>query len=237
MVENIITVKDLSVRFGSNTAVDNVSFNVAHGDIAMIIGPNGCGKSTLIKAILGLVPYTGEVLILGKKTKDVLSEVAYVPQTFDFDKTFPITVEEFLKLSPRANEVRIAKALDEVGMNKYRLRQLGKLSGGQLQRVLIASAILQFPKVLFLDEPTSGIDQEGIKEFYEVISHLNKNHDVTIIMVSHEVNVVYAFAKTVICLNKDLICFGKPKEVLSKEVFKKLYGAQSEFNIHTHQNI
>ena len=234
MVENIITVKDLSVQFGSNTAIDNVSFNVAHGDIAMIIGPNGCGKSTLVKAMLGLVPYKGEVRILGEKTKDVLSDVAYVPQTFSFDKTFPITVEEFLKLSPKANEARIAKALDEVGMDKYRLRQLGKLSGGQLQRVLIASAILQFPKVLFLDEPTSGIDQEGIKEFYEVISHLNKNHDVTIVMVSHEVNVVYSFAKTVICLNKDVVCFGKPKEVLSKEVFVKLYGAQSEFNIHTH---
>ena len=234
MKGDVITVKDLVVQFGTNKAVDNVSFEIAEGDIAMIIGPNGSGKSTVIKAMLGLVPYKGEIRIFGKKTKEVLSDVAYVPQTFDFDKTFPITVQEFLNLSPKANESRIEKALDEVGMGKYLLSQLGKLSGGQLQRILIASAILKFPKVLFLDEPTSGIDREGIKEFYEVISHLNKKHDVTIIMVSHEVNVVYSFAKTVICLNKDLVCFGKPKEVLSKEIFEKLYGEKKEFNVHTH---
>ncbi len=117
-------------------------------------------------------------------------------------------------------------------MDRYKNSLLGELSGGQLQRVLIARAILSVPKLLVLDEPTSGIDSEGIKDFFEVIRHMNKRHGVSVLMVSHEINVVYDIANTVICLNKDLVCNGEPKTVLTQEALTKLYGTTVQHHVH-----
>lgn len=233
-MNSIVEVKNVSVSLGGQSIVRDVSLSIPEGDIAVIIGPNGSGKSTLIKAMLGLVPYSGQIHILGKKSEKILREVGYVPQRFDFDMTFPLTVIEFLMLTPGATKPLIQKALSEVDMTEHTQALLGKLSGGQLQRVLIARAILHVPKVLILDEPTSGIDMEGVKDFYEVLGHLNRKHGVTIIMISHELNIVSSFAHTIICLNKDLVCYGDPKSVLGGDMLSKLYGPEHTIREHLH---
>jgi ABC-type Mn2+/Zn2+ transport system ATPase subunit len=213
--------------------LEGVSADIHAGDIVAVIGPNGSGKTTLLKCILGVLPYSGNVTIFNKKPAQALRDVGYVPQRFSFDKHFPLTVGEFLRLSVD-NEKLINNALQEVEMRAHAGRPLGKLSGGQLQRVLIARAIMNNPKLLLLDEPTAGVDQEGEKDFYEIIKHQNKVHNATIIMVSHEVNVVYAHATQVLCLNKNLCCMGKPKEALTKEVLEQLYGKDAVIREHEH---
>lgn len=233
----IIQVKNLTVTYNNDVILNNINFTIKDQEIAAIIGPNGSGKTTLIKAILGLIKHQGEVKILGQKPEKNLINIGYVPQKFEFDKTFPLTIEEFMSLtidSSKKNKEKINLALREVEMQNHKTKLLGQLSGGQLQRILIAQAIINQPRILFLDEPTSGIDQSGEKSFYEIINHLNSKHGVTIMLISHEINMVYKFATQIICLNKDLICMGTPKETITKEIIKKLYGNETELKLHNH---
>lgn len=233
--EPVLAVKKLSVSYGSLQVVKDVSFDISAGDILAIIGPNGSGKTTLLKAILGLIPYQGAVKVFGQPISNVLDKISYVPQRFSFDKTFPLTVNEFLKLSLRKKDPsRLIYGLKEVEMTKYGDHLIGELSGGQLQRVLIARALLNKPKMIFLDEPTAGVDIEGEKSFFEIIRHLNIKHGMTIILISHEINMVYKFATKIVCINRDLVCFGQPKDVVTKEVLKKLYGQDLKFRHHHH---
>lgn len=227
----IIDVQGVSVDYGAAPIIEKVSFRVEEGDIAILVGPNGSGKSTLLRAILGMIPFEGEVLVVGKKVRDSLGDIGYVPQYFEFDRTFPITVREFLMMF--ADDVRKAtKALAEVDMLASENKLLGSLSGGQLQRVLIARAILSVPKLLILDEPTSSIDVEGVKSFIEIIKHMNTEHGVSVLIVSHEINLVYDIATRVVCLNKGIVCFGEPKEVLTPEALTDLYGSQVHHHVH-----
>jgi len=231
----VIRVQDLNVQLNGAEIVRNVSFSVNSGEIVALVGPNGSGKTTLVKALLGLIPYQGSVKILGRPIKEVLDRIGYVPQRFTFDRTFPLTVNEFLHLfiGPE-NSDKVSKALQEVELSGAKNQLVGRLSGGQLQRLLIARAVLNNPKILILDEPTSGIDQEGEKDFYSLIEHQQKVHKVTVLMISHEINVVYHFATQVICLNRDLFCIGKPKEVMTKALLDKLYGSQIDVREHQH---
>ncbi|MFZ6014780.1 MAG: metal ABC transporter ATP-binding protein [Patescibacteria group bacterium] len=234
--KNILEVKEVSVYYGDYCAVKNIGFAIKSGDILAIIGPNGSGKSTLLKAVLGLVEHTGSIKVFGKDIKEVLNDVGYVPQRFKFDDSFPLTVGEFLELSQlkKENIARRKEVLTEVEMQKFEQKLMGELSGGQMQRVLIAKALLNNPKILFLDEATAGVDVEGEKNFYEIINHLNKEHGLTIVLISHEINMVYKFATQVVCLNRDLICYGQTKEAITEEVMKKLYGDNLEFRTHKH---
>ncbi len=234
--KNILEVKDVSVYYGDFEAVKNIGFKLEEGEILAVIGPNGSGKSTLLKAILGLVEHTGKVKLFGKNIQEVLNRIGYVPQRFGFDETFPITVSEFLELSQfdNKNHTRRKQVLKEVEMQRFDDKLLGELSGGQLQRVLIARALLNDPEIIFLDEATAGVDMEGEKNFYEIIRHLNEEHGLTIVLISHEINMVYKFATQVVCLNKDLICFGETKEAITQQVMKKLYGENMEFRAHKH---
>jgi zinc transport system ATP-binding protein len=186
MKDKALEIKNLSVSLGGMNVLQNINFSLEKGEVAALVGPNGAGKSTLIKAVLGLVSYKGEIKILDSKRKSIY-KLGYVPQYFSFDLEFPLTVNEFLSFNTKLKDKReIDKALKEVEMYKYKNHKLAKLSGGQKQRILIAQAILSDPELLFLDEPTTGIDASGEKGFYEIIEHLNKVHGTTIVMSSHE---------------------------------------------------
>lgn len=228
-----IKIRNLSVILGNQKVLEQISLDVEDGEIAAIIGPNGSGKSTLFRAILGLIPYSGKITVLGSPIERVLSNVGYVPQYFDFDRTIPITVKEFLSFAkPKLTPKETKELCREVRVDALEDKLIGELSGGQLQRVLIAQALFKNPKLLLLDEPASGIDIQGAKAFYDLVEHLNREHKVTVLLISHEVNFVYGFAHKVICLNRDLVCHGPPDKVLDKETLKKLYGSRIDMHIH-----
>jgi ABC-type Mn2+/Zn2+ transport system ATPase subunit len=234
-MERILEVKDLTVRFGDYTALQRVSFTIEKNEIVAVIGPNGSGKTTLLKAILGLLPHEGEIRVLGRKPKSALPFLGYVPQHFAFDRNFPLTVEEFVSLTCRKpDKLSFAGTLLEAGMSGLKDKLIGELSGGQLQRVLIAHAMLHQPRILFLDEATSGIDVEGQADFYSSIRRLNREHGVTVLMVSHEISMVYAFSDRIICLNRDLISHGETRSALNRDMLKKLYGDNVDLTFHTH---
>ena len=232
--EKILEIKNLTVRYNGHVILNQLNFWVNSGEIVAIIGPNGSGKTTLLKAILGLIPHQGEVTIFGGSPRLALDNIGYVPQRLDFDRTFPLTVNEFLNFIKVKNRPWREEVLREVGVDMFMDKGLGELSGGQLQRLLIAKALLKEPKLLMLDEATSGVDIAAEMTFFELIEHLNETHNVTIMLISHEVQMVYKFATQILCLNKDLVCNGRPKEAITKEVLEKLYGKNIEFQPHDH---
>lgn len=242
-----LTVENLCVKINNRHLVENVSFSVEEGNIVAIIGPNGAGKTTLVKAILGLIPFdTGTVTLFGHPLKHNKSytKVGYVPQSLEFDRTFPLTVSEllgftvpqtysFLLSSRKQQKNTINELLKTVGVRDLSDRAIGSLSGGELQRVMIAKAIVNNPKILFLDEPASGVDIEGQERFYDLVRRLNKENGLTIILISHDLNIVYRFADNVLCMNRRLICAGKPSETLTDEAIKSVYGEMMGAYIHS----
>ena len=234
MDDKILEIENLTVRYNDHVILNNINYYVKPGEIVAIIGPNGSGKTTMLKAILGLIPYQGKVRILGGTQKSALQKIGYVPQRMDFDKTFPLTVNEFLNFVKVSNPQWREEVLREVGIHPFLHKRIGELSGGQFQRMLIVKALLKEPALLLLDEATSGIDIAAEMTFYELIEHLNKTHNLTIMLISHEVNMVYTFASQVLCLNKDLMCNGRPKEAITQEVLEKLYGKSIGLRPHEH---
>ncbi|MFA4954406.1 MAG: metal ABC transporter ATP-binding protein [Patescibacteria group bacterium] len=228
-----LSIKNLNVVLGAQQVLRDVTFDIKKGELAAVIGPNGSGKTTLFRAILGLIPYSGEIKVLGKPAAQGLDKIGYVPQHFDFDRTVPITVSEFLSFSePKIKGKSQESICREVRVDVLHDKLLGELSGGQLQRVLIANALFKNPSILLLDEPSAGIDIEGAQAFYELVEHLNGEHGVTVLLISHEVSFVHRLADRVICVNKDLICDGVPEKVLDQATLKKLYGSDITGHIH-----
>jgi zinc transport system ATP-binding protein len=234
--KNILSVTGLSVEFDNHKILDDVSFEVGRDDTLAIIGPNGAGKSVLFRALLGLVPYTGRV----EWAAD--AKIGYVPQKLAVAKDIPLTVNEFLHFKEK-NEVKIHEVIRSVGFleaaehlhNDQRVLNtgLGDLSGGELQRVLIAYALLGDPNVLLFDEPTAGVDVSGEATIYDLIHKLQADEDLTIIFISHELQVVNHYANNVLCLNKENISFGPPMNVVNKETLAKLYGE----DVHLHKHL
>jgi zinc transport system ATP-binding protein len=232
---NALEINKVSFEYSKETSViNNVSFTIPEKETTILIGPNGSGKTTLLKIMIGLLePTSGTVLVYGKKPKDMRNIIGYVPQKLYFDTTFPITVLEFLNLPRNNSENKILNILESVGAKDMVSARLGELSGGQLQRVLIARSLLGNPKIIFLDEPVSGIDIGGEKNFYELIKSVQEKHDVTVVMVSHEVNIVSQIATQVICINKEMLCSGSPDTTLLPELIEELYG--KEVSLYKHQ--
>jgi zinc transport system ATP-binding protein len=222
----ILEVKNLFVNFNDETVLKNVSFSLERGKALAIIGPNGAGKTVLLRALLGLAPHDGEI-----KWQENIS-ISYVPQKFFVERSMPLNVEEFFLLKAErfwnvAEEFKnhISHELNLVGLTDEVLRKpLGEISGGQMQRVLMAWAMLNHPDILLLDEPTSGIDVGGEKTIYNIVHRLQSERNIAVILVSHDLNIVYRYAQQVICLNKELICHGPPQEVLNPQELSKLYG-------------
>ena len=228
-------VRDLSVNFGSQEVLKDISFSVNAGDVLAIIGPNGAGKTVLFKALIGLIPYDGEI----KWRSDI--KIGYVPQRLPETESLLLTVKEFLILKSKHLFFKdkewllaINHELESVGLSPNILeRQLKNLSRGQLQRVLITWAILGHPDVLLFDEPTAGVDLAGEDTIYNLLRRLHQNRGLTIFLISHDLNIVYRYANNVLCLNKERLCFGEPHKALTNEQIEKLYG-ESAFYHHKH---
>lgn len=241
MSEVILSVKNLSVIKNTNKILNHVSFEINEGDTLAVIGPNGAGKTTLFKAILNLVGYIGEV-----KWKEG-TKIGYVPQKLYVENDLPLTTREFLNLKEN-DFAKIKDSLYSVGLNdkdyytdnfeKHILQsRLGDLSGGELQRVLIAWSLLGDPNVLLFDEPTSGVDVIGEKTVYAMLDNLKRNHKLTILLISHELDIVEKHTNKVLCLNKENICFGPPGSIMNKEVIDKLFGEEVHLYKHHKHNL
>lgn len=234
--EIAIETKDLWVSYDGDPVLRGVSFRVPKGSLTIIIGPNGSGKTTLLKTLLGLIaPDKGTISIFGNSPSATRKKVGYVPQNFVFEKSFPMTVFELLRFScALCKEEKIFEYLSHFKMEKFAKALLGELSGGQLQRVLIVRAMLSDPEILYLDEPVSGVDIEGEESFFALLSDLKKEHNLTILMISHELSLVYNIADQVICLNRAMICAGPPERSLTPEVLKELFG--KEVGVYHHRD-
>jgi zinc transport system ATP-binding protein len=249
MKQPIIDVKNISYAYGDHKVLEGVSFSVEEGDYVGLIGPNGSGKSTLLRIMLNLLPHpTGEVTMFGQpitKLKDRYL-IGYVPQRItQADIQFPATVEEvvatgrvarvgMLKLFSAADKAAIKKAMHVTGIAKYAKRRIGNLSGGERQRVFIARALASEPKLLILDEPTVGVDIASQESFYTLLCELNTKHKLTIVLVSHDIDVVAQEVKTVLFLNKKVVSFGSPKDILKHGVLEELYGGNMKLIEHHH---
>jgi zinc transport system ATP-binding protein len=232
-----LEVTDLTVVYPGykHKAVENVSFSIEKGTISALIGPNGSGKTTIIRSILGLVDYRGTIEVFGKSVNKARSSIGYVPQRFSFDPTFPVTVNEFISMVVASGSERFEKvkeALKYVEGSQLGDRKLSTLSGGQLQRVLLARALVNKPLLLLLDEPEAGVDVGGEQTFYDLMEKLVKDENITALIASHELDVVYAYAQRVVCVNQKKLCDGVPKEVLNQDTFMELYGRGLKFYGH-----
>ncbi|MBI2640288.1 MAG: metal ABC transporter ATP-binding protein [Candidatus Sungbacteria bacterium] len=224
--DTVLEVNNLSVTFDSEEVLRGISFSVKRGEALAIIGPNGAGKTVLFRALLGLIPYEGEIRWQEK------IRIGYVPQKFLLDRSVPLTVQEFFLLKsphfwfpPGSFLEHLEHELKLVGLSQQILsRPLGELSGGELQRILVSWAMLDHPDVLLFDEPTAGIDLGGEETIYNVMHRLQDERGTTVLLISHDLNVVYRHAQNVLCLNRRMVCHGSPQEVLNPEELIKVYG-------------
>ncbi|HEY6917656.1 MAG TPA: metal ABC transporter ATP-binding protein [Tabrizicola sp.] len=230
---SLISADHVCVRFGSEEILHDISLQVATKEIVTILGPNGSGKSTLLRALLGIVPVAeGRI----SRAKDL--RVGYVPQKLTIDRTMPITVRRFLSLPTRVTDQAAAEALARVGMAGQEREQMTTLSGGQLQRVLLARALLGKPQLLMLDEPTSGLDQPGEAAFYRLIEEVRAETGAAVLMISHDLHVVMAASDRVICLNGHICCEGTPRVVSNAPEYRALFGlgTQGALALYRHEH-
>ena len=229
----ILEVKNLHAHAGDAPLLTEVSFSVGRGETVLVIGPNGAGKTTLFRALIGAVPFKGEV-VWTRGTK-----IGYVPQKIDLERDLPITVEEFFKLKTGGKETVDQKTIREALLavrlpDAYAKKSISILSSGEFQRVLIAWAIVGHPDVLLFDEPTASIDIAGQETIYELLHELQDAHGLTLILISHDLSIVYRYATQVLCLNRRQICYGAPREVLTPKELASLYGEGRTFYHHLH---
>lgn len=216
---SLITTDQMRVRYGSADVLQGVNFSIEPGEIVTVVGPNGSGKSTLIRALLGVVKPAG-----GTVWRKPGLRIGYVPQKLAIDATLPLSVARFLSLPERQSKSVIARVLERVGASALQNRQIATLSGGQLQRVLLARALLATPDILILDEPTQGLDQPGTADFYRLIEQLRQEIGCAVLMVSHDLHVVMSASDRVICLNGHVCCEGTPNVVRAAPEYRALFG-------------
>lgn len=230
-----IKVSNLSVEIGGKKIIEDINMHIHCGVLQAIIGKNGAGKSTLIKAILGEVPHTGKITLKDHEDGNMQKlKIGYVPQSINIDKNTPISVYDliagfdtrvpvFFKKSKKAVE-RIYKALDAFGAGEFMDEQVSSLSGGELQRVLLAMAVMDEPNLLILDEPVSGIDKNGMELFYRNIQSLKENYDLAVILVSHDLEYVARYADQVMLLDTRILEQGTVEEVYGSSKFQEVFG-------------
>ncbi|WP_135506412.1 metal ABC transporter ATP-binding protein [Roseovarius aestuariivivens] len=216
----LVNIKNISVAYGTSTVLQNVSLAIEPGEIVTIVGPNGSGKTTLLRALIGAVN-----LKSGRVIHKPGLRVGYVPQKLHIGSTLPITVERFLGLPCRLPRAASARALERAGVPDLSGRQMSSLSGGQMQRVLLARALIDEPDLLLLDEATQGLDQPGSAAFYRRIEDVRKETGCAVLMISHELHVVMSASDRVICLNGHVCCEGTPENVSAAPEYRALFGS------------
>jgi zinc transport system ATP-binding protein len=228
-----VTFENVTVALGGNTILESISAKIPQGSCTAIVGPNGAGKTTLLLALLGEVPYTGGIRI-SRADEGRHLRIGYVPQRLQFDRGMPLTLLEFMVMgrqrSPlwfgvcRGYRERARELLASVKVDGLERRRIGALSGGEMQRVLLALALGQEPDLLVLDEPASGVDFQGENAFCELLDKLRRERGFTQLMVSHDISTVTHHATHVICLNRKVVAEGAPREVLTAEALTAIFG-------------
>ena len=217
----LLNVSDLKIVLDNQVILDDVTFELEKNETLAVIGPNGAGKTTLFRALLGLIPYSGKI----SWQKGI--KIGYVPQRLFVERDFPLTVKEFFTLrGDNISSNEIERTLEVVGFEVSDLlnKRVGVLSGGEIQRVMIAWALCGHPDVLLFDEPTSGVDVSAEMSIYALLNKIHKKEDLSIVLISHELEIVDKYATKVICLNKKKVCYGAPKEVFQNESIAELFG-------------
>lgn len=247
--EILISIEDLSFSYGTTSVLSHITFPIHSGDFLALIGPNGSGKTTLLKIILGLLkPDRGIVRICGLPVDEFKAwrSIGYVPQkATHIDPLFPVSVKEVVAMgllsgrgfpmpSRRDEDQRIDRALAQVGMNDLKDYRIGRLSGGQQQRVFIARAIVNQPRILFLDEPTTGVDIRTQEIFYEMLDTLNRKEKMTIVLVTHEIGIINKHVSQVACLNQRLVYHGIHSEFCRSQAFKDMLEGGHHVVSHRH---
>jgi len=240
MDKEVLRLENISVTYGTHTVLQDINLSVREHDFLGIIGPNGGGKSTLLKVILGLIrPDRGVVTLFGSSPERNRSKIGYVPQYSTYDHSFPVSVREVVMMGRysrigllhnynRTDRQAVGEVLQKVGMLDNAESQIGQLSGGQQQRVLIARALVSGPELLLLDEPTASVDATMQTEFYELLGHLKET--LTIIMVSHDIGAVSIFVDKIACLNQRLFYHGSRE--ITPEVLEATYKCPVQLIAH-----
>ncbi len=246
-----IEIKDVSVKFGSYTALDRLNVEIAASSFVSIVGPNGGGKSTLLKLMLGLIePGEGEVRLFGRRPMALdPALLGYVPQIKTLDRSFPARAFELVAtgvlgkwphIMDKGTKKRSLEALDSVGALHIARRPLSKLSGGELQRVYLARCLVKKPQLLILDEPSTGIDLKGEKDISHIIDEFHTGTKATIIMVTHDWESAYHHSDRVLLLNRELICFDEPECAFREDNLRRAFGHEGHkhdmiFGVHRHE--
>jgi len=226
--EIILEVKNLSVTLNNEEILKNLYFEVYEDGVLAILGPNGGGKTTLLRALLNIVPYDGEI-----KWKENI-KIGYVPQRLNPIKDTPLSIKEFFELED-VEQKETLNILKTLGLGEDILyKKINELSSGQFQRILIGWAIAKNPEVLLFDEPLTGIDIGGQETIYSFLAKLKKEKKITIIFVTHELSIVNKLADRVLCLNKEMLCHSTPETILDPKVLSKLYYEEVKFYRHNH---
>lgn len=228
-------IQDLQVILGKDQILQGVNLHIHCGEVTAMIGPNGGGKSTFLKAMIGEVPYSGEFKFVKSNGNDFSRPIiGYVPQTLTFEKQVPMSVLDlfvasisnypvWLPILPSLRR-KVQEALSIVDAKHLIDKKIGSLSGGELQRALLALALLPMPQILLLDEPVSGIDRKGMELFYRIVDDIRNRHDLSILLVSHDLDIIRNFADRVVLLNRKVLVSGKPEDVFKHEDFVNTFG-------------
>jgi len=230
---NLATLENIVLKINGQQIIDKVSLNLRKGEITTLIGPNGGGKTSIARILLGVLQPTS-----GTITKDPKIKIGYMPQKIEIDKTIPMTVDDFLKLSPQKIifDDHIKSLILRLKLDQILNKQIHNLSGGQMQKVLFLRAIINKPDLLVLDEPTQYMDTNGTEEFYQIIDEIRKAQNCAILLISHDLYMVMQKTDFVFCVNRHICCHGSPESINQHPEYLSLFGNRTALAVYQHHH-